>query len=175
MKLDIIQPPYQPAAPQRSAVSLGSLQTIGDTMGMIASIICAVHCALLPLAVWWLPALGSSWMIDAEIHKWMFAICVLVGIMAFVPGLRIHGRLLPVVLGSLGLAMIGVAAFAAGANPIAAGQEGGNIASIPVGILWWITPLGGSILVLAHYLNHRFSCPCCRGKCEAPAHSHPCE
>lgn len=174
MKLEIIQPPHPNAAPRRFAVSLGSLQTVGDTMGMIASIICAIHCALLPLAVWWLPALGSSWMVDAGIHRWMFGICLVVGIVAFVPGLRIHGHKLPVALGSLGLALIGIAAFASGIDSLSGGGEGGSLASIPAGLLWWITPVGGGILVLAHYLNHRFSCPCCRGKCPAPSHSHPC-
>jgi MerC mercury resistance protein len=178
MKLEIIQPPQQHVAPQRSAVSLGSVQSVGDTIGMIASIICAVHCALLPLAALWLPTLGSSWMIDDVVHKWMFGICLVVGIVAFVPGLRVHGRWLPVVLGSAGLMLIGAAAFASSidiASIVKSTEATGSLALMPADVRWWITPAGGSILVLAHYLNHRFSCPCCKGKCPAPAHSHPCQ
>ena len=101
--LDLTESPSQPAG--------SSWTNWSDTAGMVASIGCAIHCAAMPFVIAYLPALGLSFLADEAFHKWMALGCFLIALMAFVPGLRTHGRLTPVLIGSVGLVMISVAAF----------------------------------------------------------------
>lgn len=82
-----------------------------DWLGMVASIGCAIHCAAMPFVIAYLPTLGLTFLADAAFHQWMAVGCFAVALTAFVPGLRRHGRLKPVLIGGVGLAMISVAAF----------------------------------------------------------------
>ncbi|MEM9657072.1 MAG: MerC domain-containing protein [Planctomycetota bacterium] len=82
-----------------------------DGVGMAASIGCAIHCAAMPFVIAYLPAFGLSFLADEAFHKWMAVGCFVIALIAFVPGLRRHGRSTPVIVGSVGLAMISVAAF----------------------------------------------------------------
>ncbi len=82
-----------------------------DWLGMTASIGCAIHCAAMPFVIAYLPALGLSFLADEAFHKWMAVGCFLIAVAAFIPGLRKHGRLSPVVVAGVGLVMISVAAF----------------------------------------------------------------
>ena len=81
-------------------------------IGVVASIACAIHCAAMPFIVGFLPALGLSFLADDSFHKVMVGVCSLVAASAFIPGLRRHGRLLPIMVASVGLGMISIAAFA---------------------------------------------------------------
>jgi hypothetical protein len=83
-----------------------------DVIGVVASIACAIHCAAMPFIVGFLPALGLSFLADDSFHKVMVGVCSLVAASAFIPGLRRHGRLLPIMVASVGLGMISIAAFA---------------------------------------------------------------
>ena len=65
----------------------------------------------MPFVIAYLPTLGLSFLADEAFHQWMAVGCFAIALMAFVPGLRKHGRLTPVIIGSLGLVMISVAAF----------------------------------------------------------------
>ncbi|MFO0915802.1 MAG: MerC domain-containing protein [Pirellulales bacterium] len=78
---------------------------------MAASIGCAVHCAAMPFLIAYLPALGLSFLADEAFHKWMAVGCFVIALTAFIPGLRKHGRLTPVIIGSVGLVMTSIAAF----------------------------------------------------------------
>ena len=82
-----------------------------DWAGMVASIGCAIHCAAMPFVIAYLPMLGLSFLADEAFHKWMAVGCFAIALTAFVPGFRKHGRLLPVIIGSVGLVMISIAAF----------------------------------------------------------------
>ena len=82
-----------------------------DWLGITASIGCAIHCAAMPFVFAYLPAMGLSVLADEVFHKWMALVCFLIAIAAFVPGIRKHGRWLPVGIASVGLVMITFAAF----------------------------------------------------------------
>ncbi|QEF99252.1 MerC mercury resistance protein [Stieleria maiorica] len=82
-----------------------------DWAGMVASIGCAIHCAAMPFVIAYLPALGLSFLADEAFHQWMAVGCFIIALTAFVPGFRKHGRLKPVIIGSVGLVLISVAAF----------------------------------------------------------------
>ena len=118
---------------QTPEVPSGKLSSWGDWVGMVASIGCAIHCAAMPFVIASLPALGLSFLADEAFHKWMALVCFLIAIAAFVPGWRKHRRLLPAIVGLVGLTMISGAAFglageccpsceAAAANVVAAGD-----------------------------------------------------
>ena len=95
-----------------------------DWAGMVASIGCAIHCAAMPFVIAYLPALGLSFLADEAFHKWMAFGCFAIALTAFVPGLRKHGRLTPVIIGSAGLVMISVAAFGFAGECCAACETG---------------------------------------------------
>lgn len=96
--------------------SLGSAGTEprvhwSDSLGMLASIGCAIHCAAMPFVIANLPSLGLNFLADESFHKWMAVACFAIALAAFVPGFRRHGRWTPALIGSMGLAMISIAAF----------------------------------------------------------------
>ncbi|MEM1304764.1 MAG: MerC domain-containing protein, partial [Planctomycetota bacterium] len=82
-----------------------------DWAGVVASVGCAVHCAAMPFVIAYLPALGLSFLADEAFHKWMAAGCFVIALIAFIPGLRQHRRMTPVMIAGVGLLMISVAAF----------------------------------------------------------------
>ncbi len=147
-----------------SNTSAATVQQWGDILGLVASVGCAVHCAVTPVVIAFLPTWGLSWLGHPSVHQWMFYICLLVGIAAFIPGLKRHRKIMPVVIGCIGLAIVGTAAFIPG-----------NGSMIGNWIVPWLTPVGGVLLVLAHLLNHHFghacdhfiarSPQCCSGHC----------
>lgn len=93
------------------AGSQGSSAAWSDSVGMIASIACAIHCAAMPFVIAYLPSLGLSFLADESFHQWMAVACFFIALTAFVPGLRKHKRLTPVIVGSVGLVLISTAAF----------------------------------------------------------------
>ena len=61
-----------------------------DSIGIVASVGCAIHCAAMPFVIAYLPALGLSFLADEAFHQWMALFCFLIAIAAFVPGIRKH-------------------------------------------------------------------------------------
>lgn len=92
----------QEAAPQ---------STWRDWLGIVASVGCAIHCAAMPFVIAYLPSLGLNFLADEAFHKWMFVTCMGIGLIAFFPGWKLHRRLVPVSIASVGLTFIGFAAF----------------------------------------------------------------
>lgn len=82
-----------------------------DWLGIVASVGCAIHCAAMPFVIAYLPALGLSFLADEAFHKWMFVVCMGIGLAAFFPGWKLHRRLVPIAIATVGLTMIGTAAF----------------------------------------------------------------
>ena len=96
--------------PQQATKETGT-SSWGDSLGIIASIGCAIHCAAMPFVIAYLPALGLSFLADEAFHKWMALVCFLIAIAAFVPGIRKHGNWMPVSIAAFGLVFITFAAF----------------------------------------------------------------
>lgn len=88
-----------------------SQSTWRDWLGIVASVGCAIHCAAMPFVIAYLPALGLSFLADEAFHKWMFVVCMGIGLAAFFPGWKLHRRLAPIAIATVGLALIGAAAF----------------------------------------------------------------
>lgn len=83
-----------------------------DLLGVAASVSCAIHCAVMPIAIGYLPAFAVDFLADETFHKWMVLICLLIAITAFIPGWRRHKKFVPSIVGALGLSVIATAAFA---------------------------------------------------------------
>ena len=82
-----------------------------DSIGMIASIGCAIHCAAMPFVIAYLPMLGLKFLADEAFHRWMAVACFAIAVAAFIPGYRTHSRLLPGAVACIGLIMLFGAAF----------------------------------------------------------------
>lgn len=125
-----------------------------DALGMIVSIACVAHCVAVPLALGLLPALGLSFLANDRLHEVLAVVVVLVALLAFVPGYRVHhSRRVPIV-GAIGVTMLSGAAFAPGLSLV--------LESV-------VTAVGGTVLVTAHVLNHR---AIARAHVHSPACSH---
>lgn len=111
-----------------------------DTLGMIVSMACVVHCVALPLALGLLPALGLSFLANDGVHEVLAVVVVVVALLAFVPGYRVHHARHVPVIGAFGVTLLSGAAFAPGLSVL--------FESI-------VTAVGGTVLVTAHVLNHR--------------------
>jgi hypothetical protein len=114
---------------------------VSDLLGAVASGVCALHCALMPVAAAFLPAALSRVLSGSLVHG-VFAVLVAgTSLVAFVPGWLRHGesRIWPWAMGGMGL--IGYARMA---EPAALGVAGEAIC----------TTLGGLLLLVAHRLNH---------------------
>ena len=139
-----------------------------DWAGMIASVGCAIHCAAMPFVIAYLPALGLSFLADEAFHKWMAIGCFAIALTAFVPGLRKHGRLLPVALGSGGLVLITVAAFGFAGECCDACEAGSAMAAtVPV------DELGASSSSLAAETCAEGCCPHCESQAVASSSELP--
>ena len=113
-----------------------------DRLGAAGSLLCAIHCALLPLAIAMLPALGiATWLGDGfEMGFVVFASCV--GVFSLAWGYRRHGA-----VRALGLLLTGLAVLWLGIlyTPL-------HHALIPHALTM---TLGGTLVGLAHLANLR--------------------
>ena len=63
-----------------------------DLLGISASLLCAIHCAILPLALASLPILGVNIIHNASFEYGMIALAFVVGSLALLHGFRHHHR-----------------------------------------------------------------------------------
>ena len=81
-----------------------------DRLGASGSIICAVHCALLPVAIALLPAVGLMSIGSARFEQAFVVFATLVGVFSLIQGYRRHGvaRALWLLLPGLGVLWLAV-------------------------------------------------------------------
>lgn len=115
-----------------------------DNAGMTASILCAVHCAIVPLLITVLPLAGLGFLATPWIEWSMIALALLIG--SYAIGLsyfRVHHKKLPVAFLAAGfLVIIGGHIF----------THGGREAIV--------VPTGGLLIAFAHFINYRYSTNC---------------
>ncbi|MFN7842479.1 MAG: MerC domain-containing protein [Pirellula sp.] len=187
-----------------------------DSVGIAASVLCAIHCAATPVLLAVLPNLSlTGWMASPWFHQAAAFVCIALVGTSIWPAYKKHkdGRVLG--FSSAGLALIFGSAFifpadccssgtcgghavasvesdssgcgddcafcaaraskeaaTAGVEPAADGRKepetflaGVSLSGLWNGLLHWVTPVGGGLLVIAHFLNMRRSFGRCAGRC----------
>lgn len=109
-----------------------------SALGLTAALICAIHCALLPLLITTLPLLGINWIDNIYFEAGMITTALTIGILNLSHGYRRHHhRILPITLFLTGMALLIVKHF------------------FSSNIIWLLIPSSFSI-ILAYYLNWKF-------------------
>lgn len=126
-------------------------QSTLDKVGMIISIGCMIHCILLPVVLPLLPLLGLIIGHDGYFHLMLGGLIVLTAVLALIPGIHKHHKMLPLYLGFQGIGLI----MAGGVGELTGFPE---IASAI------LTIAGSCLMVSAHYLNHKYTCACVHHK-----------
>ena len=115
-----------------------------DHAGMTASVLCAVHCAIVPLLITVLPLAGLGFLANPLVEWSMIIFALFVGCYAIGSSyFRIHHQALPV--------LVLIAGFMV----------------IITGHIWvhgWregiIVPMGGLLIATAHFINYRYAGNC---------------
>jgi hypothetical protein len=112
-----------------------------DALGITTSVLCAVHCAVLPLAVASLPVLGVNIVHNPGFEYGMIALAAVIGTRALWHGFRHHHqRLIPLLFFAAGMIFLI-------AKQIWHSYEGA------------ILPFAVTAIIVAHFLNFRLSRP----------------
>jgi hypothetical protein len=115
-----------------------------DRLGATGSLLCAVHCALLPALIALLPSLGIAAWLDNGFERGFVAFATLLGLFTLVWGYRRHRA-----VRALWLLLPGLAALWLGS-----GYEPLHHAVVPHAI---VMTLGGTLVGLAHLANLRLN------------------
>jgi hypothetical protein len=115
-----------------------------DNVGMTASVLCAIHCAIVPLLITILPLIGLGFLANPLVEWSMIVFALFIGVYAI--GLsftQTHHKPLPVFLliGGFLIIIIGHM-FVSGWHEAL------------------VIPLGGLMIATAHFFNYRFSNTC---------------
>lgn len=108
-----------------------------DATAMILSLLCLVHCLLLPVAIALIPAATHFLDIPEAAHAILFFFAAPISAFAVLAGVRRHGWWMPAVTAAIALTLIGMGAF------------GGFSLLLETGI----SVLGSLLLLAAHALN----------------------
>jgi len=115
-----------------------------DNIGMTASVLCAIHCAIVPIIITSLPLLGLGFLANPVFEWGMIAFALFIGFYAIgISYFRTHHRLLPLILMILGFAII------IGGHMFVTGWREGVI-----------VPIGGLTIATAHFFNYRYTGAC---------------
>ncbi len=115
---------------------------IADRFGATASMLCAVHCALLPLVIAILPALGLGFLADHRFEHAFIAFASVLALTALIFGFRRHQR-----FHAFWFLVPGIALLFAGV-----------VVEYDSTILHAaLVAMGGSLIALAHLTNLRLS------------------
>jgi hypothetical protein len=83
----------------------------GDRVGAVGSLLCALHCALLPLVIAGLPALGLGGLAWVDIDQAFTVFATLLGITTLAYGFRRHRAFRAWIVLIPGLALIWIGSF----------------------------------------------------------------
>jgi hypothetical protein len=123
---------------------LSRLRHLLDRFGSTASLLCAVHCAVLPVLLAAAPSLGLSVWLGDEVELALVSFVTLLGLFSLVWGYRRHGA-----LRALGFLIPGLTALWAGLlyGPL-------HHAPVPHAV---VMTLGGVLVGVAHLVNLRLN------------------
>jgi len=117
-----------------------------DNVGMTASVLCAIHCALVPILITTLPLIGLGFLANPWFEWGMITFALCIGFWAIgITYVRMKHSLLPLILLIAGFVII----------------IGGHLF-----IKSWheavIVPMGGLLIAAAHFFNYKYARICAR-------------
>ncbi|HEY9678818.1 MAG TPA: MerC domain-containing protein [Drouetiella sp.] len=117
-----------------------------DTLGILASTLCLIHCLAMPLVVAFLPVLGLQFLEGHAAHQILAGFVVCFGLCAILPGYLKHRK--PLVLAGLvaGLVLVLTATF-------------GYVFGLSESIELPLITVGNLVLVMSHFFNRKL-CRC---------------
>ncbi len=111
-----------------------------DKIGICVSLLCAVHCALLPLIITLLPLIGFGFLANNYFEMAIIATSLLIGYTSLRGSYRKHCNKTPLIIITQGFAIIFI-----GKMLIAQHYE------------WLFLTAGGLLIATAHFYNSRLS------------------
>ncbi len=108
-----------------------------DAVGTTFSLLCLVHCLLLP---WLALLLPVAWLLDESVHLWLLFLLVPSAAVAALRGLILHGRFTPAALLGAGSTLVSLAC-------LEAASEFTEVA---------LTVAGSLLLITGHLVNSRW-------------------
>jgi hypothetical protein len=114
-----------------------------DKVGITASVLCAIHCAFLPVLITVLPLLGIGFLVKGWVENLMVLLSILIAGTSLGLSFKLHQKLLPLVLLIIGLTVIAIVHL-----------------FLPENLEPFMLPFGGLMIATAHYFNWTYS-----GKC----------
>lgn len=88
-------------------------QRLYDGVAIGASILCLIHCLVLPLLIVLLPTLAAFLAFPESFHLWALALAVPTSVLALTTGYRRHRRILPTAVALPGLVLLALGALLA--------------------------------------------------------------
>jgi hypothetical protein len=131
---------------QRTTLSMQA-----DRLGVIASLLCFVHCVLTPVVVSLLAVGAHYFPSEEKVHRVLAVVITGLGCFAILAGYRRHRRIRVVLLMSVGLGLIFAGAYFGNRLP-------SHLAEVAV------TITGSCFMIAGHFLNHTFCRDCERCK-----------
>jgi hypothetical protein len=115
-----------------------------DNVGMTASILCAIHCAFVPIMLTSLPILGLGFLINPWLEWSMIIFAFMIGMYAIGKSyLKQHHKPLPLLLLTGGFTIIITGHFLA--------------TNLHEAI---VVPFGGLLIAVAHFFNMKYASTC---------------
>ncbi len=122
-----------------------------DGVGIVTSILCAIHCGLLPLVIPILPLFGVNIVHNLFFEWGMILLAFVVGIYSLVHGYIIHHRSFkPIYIFIIGFSFLVLKQFF-------------------IDFQFWLLGIAVLFIISAHFINYRY---CVRSKCSSPHHKH---
>jgi hypothetical protein len=120
-----------------------------DRTGQTASLACAIHCALMPLVITFLPLMGLAWLASEAVEWSLFGFSAIIGSISLCLGYRQHGSKAALKVLAVGLAVLAL----------------GRLADEHQWSRYYVVLLvaGGCTVAASHFVNSRLcrSCSAC--------------
>jgi len=129
-----------------------ALARAADRLGATASLLCALHCAVLPFVLAVLPALGLSWLADHLFERIFIAFATAFALTVLIRAYRVHRNPRPLAWLAPGVTLLWLGGY------LVDGHD-------TIGLHALLVSVGGMCLALAHVANLRSADTCSDANC----------